>query len=80
MIGGASIPTGNAVRLRRWSSTGFGGACLGAMKMLRAKLRPPISAGAGASRRTDSARHPLALLAQRGQEGVPMTKAAPKSP
>jgi hypothetical protein len=80
MIGGASMPTGNAVRLRSRSLTGFGGACLRAMKMLQARLGRPISAGAGASRRTDSARHPAALLAQRGQEGVPMTKAASKSP
>ena len=39
MTGGASIPIGNAVRLRRWSSTGTVGACRITAKMLRSGLR-----------------------------------------
>ena len=81
MTGGADLHIGNAAHLRHWSLTSSGGACPSAMKMLLSGLQPPGSAQAPMPfGRHHDAQHLAEILAQRGQHGLPMTKATPKSP
>ena len=81
MTGGAYIHIGNAVDLRRgsinrhrWRLPDRGENALIRAADARPGRAPTLSG------KPDDARHPAALLTQRCQEGVPMTKAMPKSP
>jgi hypothetical protein len=81
MTAGAYIHIGNAVRLRRWSLTGTGGACRIAAKILRPGLRLPDQC-----RRRRSPAGLMTPVIWRSSprrsvtNGFPMTKATPKSP